>query len=102
MKEETKKRRCKVSMIKVDIGNSGRNNIFSLRARIPIEIILKIGTISDSLIEIKWKKKNGKDYNECNYEPWVEDEESSHFLDDEEEEKEKTCLGSYWVCWNCN
>jgi hypothetical protein len=55
MKEETKKRRCKVSMIKVDIGNSGTNNIFSLRARIPIEIILKIGTISDSLIEIKWK-----------------------------------------------
>jgi hypothetical protein len=55
MKEETKKRRCKVSMIRVNIGNSGTNNILSFRARILIEIISKIGTISDSFTEIKWK-----------------------------------------------
>jgi len=29
------------------------------------------------------REKNGKDYNECNYYPWVEDEESPHFLDED-------------------
>ena len=32
-----------------------------------------------------------KDCNECNYDPWVEDEESPHFLDDDDDDgvKEK-------------
>jgi len=34
------------------------------------------------------REKNRKEYNECNYEPWVEDEESPHFLDDDYEEQE--------------
>jgi len=34
------------------------------------------------------REKNGKEYNECNYDPWVEDEESPHFLDMKKKRKE--------------
>ena len=52
------------------------------------------------MIEIKWscseREKNGKDYNECNYDPWVEDEESPHFLDDDAGLKEKRKKKREW------
>jgi len=35
------------------------------------------------------REKNGKEYNESNYGPWFEDEESPHFLDDEERREKK-------------
>ena len=61
------------------------------------------------LLWVSEREKNRKEYNECNNDPWVEDEESPHFLDDDDEGeeekrsgKEKTCLGSYWIGWNCN